>query len=44
MQAQTLKAPWQHDHGFDRMMNWVVGALLLGAVALLVLIQTHPPV
>jgi hypothetical protein len=28
----------------DRLMNWVVGALLLVGVAIVVAIQVHPPV
>jgi hypothetical protein len=44
MQAQTLQARWQHDNRLDRLMNWIVGTLLVGAVALLVSLQTHPPI
>jgi hypothetical protein len=44
MQAYIARWYGQRDSGFDRLMNWVVGALLLAAVALLVFVQTHPPV
>jgi len=44
MQAIITRWNKQDESGFDRLMNWVVGTLLLGAVAILVLIQTHPPV
>jgi hypothetical protein len=34
-----------HQFGkLDRVMNWVVGALLLVGVAIVVAIQVHPPV
>jgi hypothetical protein len=43
MPAQTLQGR-QHDNRLDRLMNWIVGTLLVGAVVLLVFFQVHPPV
>jgi hypothetical protein len=44
MQAYIARWFGQRDSDFDRLMNWVVGTLLLAAVAWLVIVQTHPPV
>jgi hypothetical protein len=43
MQVHTLEKVHPNSESFDRVMNWVVGALLLSAVALLVRLQAHPP-
>jgi hypothetical protein len=31
-------------HNLDRLMNWVVGGLLVLGVAIAVALQVHPPV